>query len=51
MRTRKLLVAILAFLAVSASVANAAPSQGKQPKSYAVQQAAATHQDRFHIGY
>ena len=51
MLSTKLLVAILTFLAVSVSVANAAPSQGKQAKSYAVQQTAATHQDRFQIGY
>jgi hypothetical protein len=51
MRPSKLLAAILTFVAVSASVANAAPSQGKQAKNYAVQQTAVTHQDRFQIGY
>jgi hypothetical protein len=47
----KLLVAILTFLAVTVGVANATPSQGKRANSYAVQQTAATHQDRFQIGY
>ena len=49
MHPSKLLVAILTVLAFSASLANAA--QQSKGKGYTVQQTAATHQDRFQIGY
>jgi hypothetical protein len=52
MRPNKLLLAaIITFLAVTASVANAAPLKGK---TYTVQDTSNTRwnqQDRFHIGY
>jgi|KBSMisStaDraftv2_1062788.scaffolds.fasta_scaffold1361846_1 hypothetical protein len=43
----KLLVAILTVLALSGSLANAAPQRGK---GYTVHKTAATQQDHFRIG-
>ena len=55
MRPNKLLLAaIITFLAVTASVANAAPVKGKQAGTYTVQDTSNTRwnqQDRFHISY
>ena len=48
MHPTKLLVAILSVLALSASLANAAPQKGK---GYSVQKTAATQQDHFRVGY
>jgi len=48
MHSTKLLVAILSVLALSASLANAAPQEGK---GYTVQKTAATQQDHFRVGY
>jgi hypothetical protein len=48
MHPTKLLVAIVTVLALSASLANAAPQKGK---GYTVQKTAATQQDHFRIGY
>jgi hypothetical protein len=46
--TTKLLVAIVTVLALSASLANAAPQKSK---GYTVQKTSATQQDHFRIGY
>ena len=54
MRATKLLLAIVTVLAVTASVANAAPVKGKQAGTYTLQDnsnARGNQQDRFHIGY
>ena len=54
MRTSKLVLAIVTILAVTASVANAAPVKGKQAGTYPVQDNNTTrgdHQDRFKIAY
>ena len=54
MRATKLLLAIVTFLAVTASVANAAPVKGKQAGTYTLQDnsnARGNQQDRVHIGY
>jgi hypothetical protein len=48
MHPTKLLVAILTVLALSASLANAAPQKGK---GYSVHKTAATQQDHFRISY
>jgi hypothetical protein len=48
MHPTKLLVAIVTVLALSASLANAAPQKGK---GYTVHKTAATQQDQFRIGY
>ena len=54
MRSIKLVLAIAAVLAVTASASNAAPRQGQgwQGKTYAAQaNTKLTHQDRFQISY
>jgi hypothetical protein len=45
MRPSKLLLAIVTVLAVTGSVANAAPVKGKQAGTYTVQDTRWTHQD------
>ena len=51
MRPSKLLLAIVTVLAVTGSVANAAPVKGKQAGTYTVQDTRGTHQDRFNVSY
>ena len=54
MRPSKLLLAIVTVLAVTGSVANAAPVKGKKAGTYTVQDTSNTrwtHQDRFNVSY
>ena len=51
MRPSKLLLAIVTVLAVTGSVANAAPVKGKQAGTYTVQDTRWTHQDRLNVSY
>jgi len=54
MRPSKLLLAIVTVLAVTGSVANAAPVKGKQARTYTVQDnndTHSTHQNRFNVSY
>jgi hypothetical protein len=54
MRPSKLLLAIVAVLAVTSSMANAAPVKSRQAGMYTVQDNSNTrwnHQDRFNTSY
>jgi hypothetical protein len=54
MHPNKLLLAIVTMLAVSGSIANAAPVKGKQAGTYTVQDNSNTRwnqQDRFNTSY